>query len=99
MSSMKTHDELRAELAHKAAEDDGFRARLIDDPKATIEEALGLPVPEAVSVSVHQETATSVHLVLPPTAQLNDSDLEKLTGGHRNNLPYADVPHKHPWED
>lgn len=94
MTSAKTHDELRAELAHRAAEDDGFRERLVGDPKAAIEDALGLPVPDAVSVSVHQETATTVHLVLPPV-QLEDADLETLTGGHRNNLPYGDTPHGH----
>lgn len=94
MSGMKTQDELRTELAHKAAADDGFRARLIGDPKSTIEDALGLAVPDALSISVHQETATSVHLVLPPV-QLEDADLETLTGGHRNNLPYGDTPHRH----
>ena len=95
MSTMKTHDELRAELVHKAAGDEDFRARLVGDPKGTIEDALGITVPDAMSIEIHEESATAAHLILPPSAQLDPVDLEMLTGGHRNNLPYADVPHKH----
>ena len=42
MSTMKACDELRTELVHKAAEDGDFRARLVGDPKGTIEDAGGI---------------------------------------------------------
>ena len=45
--SAKTHEQMRAELIEKAAGDQHFRARLIDQPKAAIKEALELDLPEA----------------------------------------------------
>ena len=36
MEGTKTHEELRAELLAKAAEDDGFRAKLVEDPRARL---------------------------------------------------------------
>ena len=76
-----TQEELRAEFIEKAAEDDAFRASLLDDPKAVIEGVLGSPMPESVSVTVHEESATEVHLVLPPRARLSEADLQAVAGG------------------
>ncbi len=84
-----TQEELRAELIEKAAEDDAFRARLIDDPKAVIEDVLGSPVPESVSVMVHEESATEAHLVLPPSARLGEADLQAVAGGSSGWRAYA----------
>ena len=92
--NMKTHDELRAELIDRAVEDDDFRSRLLADPKAAIEDALGLAVPESMSISVHEDSATTAHLVLPPAARLNEADLEAVAGGHQVTDIYGnDVPH------
>ena len=66
---MKTHEEMQAAIVERAVEDAAFRARLIDDPKATIEEVLGIAVPEAMIVAVHEDGPTHTHLVLPPAAQ------------------------------
>ena len=93
MSSTKTHDELRAELVGKAVEDDDFRAWLISDPKAAIKEALGIAVPDSVSVAVHEDSATSAHLVLPPTALLSETDLEAISAGDPSG--YGKPFHKH----
>ena len=92
--NMKTHDELRAELIDRAVEDDDFRSRLLADPKAAIEDALGLTIPESMSISVHEDNATTAHLVLPPAAKLNEADLEAVAGGHPVKGIYGeDVPH------
>ena len=82
MDSAKTHDEMRAELIEKAAGDQDFRARLIDQPKAAIKEALGLDLPDSVAVQVHEESALTAHLVLPPSSGLTDEDLEGVAAGH-----------------
>ncbi len=82
MEGTKTQEELRAELIAKAAGDDNFRARLASDPKVAIKEALGLDLPESVTVQVHEESATTAHLVLPPQAALTDADLEGVAAGH-----------------
>ena len=57
---------MRAEIIDKANGDDDFRARLIADPKGAIREALGVEIPESMAITVHQDTSTTVHLVLPP---------------------------------
>ncbi len=82
MDSAKTHDEMRAELIDKAAGDQDFRARLIEQPKAAIKEALGLDLPDSVAVQVHEESALTAHIVLPPSGGLTDEDLEGVAAGH-----------------
>ena len=86
MEGAKTQEALRAELIGKAAADDGFRARLVEDPKAAIKEALDLALPESVAVHVHEETPLTAHLVLPPSADLTESDLEGIAAGHTHDL-------------
>ena len=93
MSSMKTHDELRAELVDKAVEDENFRAWLISEPKAAIADALGITVPDSISITVHEDSATSAHLVLPPTALLSETDLEAVAAGDPSG--YGKPFHKH----
>lgn len=88
MEGTKTQEALRAELVAKAAEDDGFRARLTADPKAAIREALGVDLPESVAVHVHEETAHSAHLVLPPDPNLTEGDLEAIAAGHSTGTLY-----------
>ena len=93
MEAMKTHEEMHAELLAKAAEDDGFRAWLIEDPKAAIKDALNLDLPDAVTVRVFEDDAATAHLVLPPSADLTDAELEAIGGGHSGMyIGY----HKHP---
>ena len=78
--STKTHQELRAELIGRAAADDGFRTRLTADPKAAVKEAPGVDLPESLTVHVHEETALSAHIVLPPMALLDVDDFEVAAG-------------------
>ncbi len=93
---MKTHEEMRAELIGRAARDEGFRAQLIDDPKTAIKDALGIDVPESVSVAVHEDTATTAHLVLPPAANLSEAELQSVAAGHYVNTIYGPKMHVHP---
>ena len=96
MEGTRTHEELRAELLARAAGDDGFRAKLVEDPKATIKEALGLDLPDSISVQVHEESALSAHLVLPPSADLTEADLEGIAAGHESGLyETSRVKHRH----
>lgn len=82
MANTRTYDELRVELVTKAAKDEGFRARLTTDPKAAIKEALGVDLPGSLAVHVHEESSRSAHIVLPPSADLTDADLEGVAAGH-----------------
>ena len=80
-SKMKTVGELREHLIDKATSDEAFRARLISDPKATVEEELGLTIPAGFDIVVHEDVADTSHLVLPPTAKLGDADLQQAAAG------------------
>ena len=78
---MTTATELKTQILHKAAEDSDFRSRLIADPRAAISAETGLTIPDAFDVVVHEDSATTAHLVLPPSQQLTEAELEKATGG------------------
>ena len=78
---METPDEMRAKVADKAATDADFRARLVSDPKGAIGQELGVTLPAGLTVKVHEESAETAHLVLPPGSKLNESDLQAVAGG------------------
>ena len=80
---METPSEIRAKIVGKAAEDADFRARLLSDPKAAIEQELGVAIPASLSVEVHEEGDATAHLVLPPDSRLSDGDLQAVAGGRR----------------
>ena len=51
-------------VAATALGDDAYRQRLVSDPEAVLREE-GLTVPDEVHVTVHENTADHIHLVLP----------------------------------
>ena len=78
---MKTAKEMEAAIVGKATEDEDFRDRLLDDPRGTIEQELGISIPETVEIEVHEESSTTAHLVLPPASKLSGAELEAVAGG------------------
>ncbi len=78
---MTTATEMRERILSKADEDSEFRARLIADPKAAISAEIGADIPEGFDVVVHEDNATTAHLVLPPSPELTEAELEKAAGG------------------
>ena len=78
---MTTATELRTRILSRADEDSDFRARLIADPKAAISAEIGADIPDVFDVAVHEDSATTAHLVLPPSPQLTDAELEMVAGG------------------
>ena len=80
-----TQAEMQERIIAKAGEDGEFRARLVADPKAAIQELTGAPIPDAFTVQVHQESATSFHLVLPPDSQLSEEEMAQVFGGEWNS--------------
>ncbi len=77
---MTTATELKARILSKAEEDGEFRARLIADPKAAISSEVGVAMPDGFDVAVHEDSATTAHLVLPPSPKLTEADLEAVAG-------------------
>ena len=78
---MATATEMKAQILTKATVDGEFRARLIADPKAAISAETGAAIPDGFAVVVHEDSATTAHLVLPPSPELTDAELEAVAGG------------------
>ena len=78
---MTTATELKNRILSKADEDSDFRARLIADPREAISAETGTALPDGFDVVVHEDSATTAHLVLTPSPKLTEADLEKATGG------------------
>ena len=53
-------------LISRAVEDADFRKRLIEKPRDTVEEELGVALGEDHEIHVHENTPTTTHLVVPP---------------------------------
>ena len=81
----KSRHDFEAEIVAKAWQDPAFKTRLIQDPKAVVEEVTGEKLPMDMKVAIMEETRTSVCLILPrnPDEELSDNDLEKIAGGIR----------------
>ena len=74
--------DLEFQVRSKADQDPDFRAQLIENPRAAIAEATGIPVPEQFTVHIHEESENDIHLVLPPPSrELSDEELKAAAGG------------------
>lgn len=89
MSEATGRTEMERRLIGRSLEDESFRQRLLDDPKAVVEQELGTRLPEAVRVVTVEETADTIYLVLPgaspagetgETGELSDRELEAVAG-------------------
>jgi hypothetical protein len=79
--------EMERTLVQRSMEDEDFRRRLLEDPKATVEQELATQLPEDVEVRVVEESQQTIYLVLPfrsadlPAGELSDQQLEAVAGG------------------
>jgi hypothetical protein len=78
MPAQTKRQQLESHLAARAIRDPEFRDRLVREPKAAIEQEIGLRFPDGVDVEVHEEKLTRLHVVLPVDL-LTGEDL--LAGG------------------
>jgi hypothetical protein len=74
-------DEILATVRERAESDETFRALLLSDPSAAVSEVLGMTLPTAVRISVHEESPADIHLVIPAATHLSDQDLDLVAGG------------------
>ena len=77
-----TMREMKAHLVAKADESEDFRARLVADPKSVISAELGVSIPERFTIQVHEDSATTAHMVLPITDRLTEEELAQVAGGN-----------------
>ena len=78
---MTTATELKDRILSRAEQDNDFRARLIADPRAAIASEVGTTIPDGFDVVVHEDSATTAHLVLPPSPKLTEAELVLASGG------------------
>jgi hypothetical protein len=71
-----------ARIVARAWREPGFKAKLMADPLTALK-AAGAAAPAGVTVTVVEDAATLVHVVLPPkpVGALSDEALEKAAGG------------------
>jgi hypothetical protein len=87
MSETTGRAEMERRLVERSLEDESFRQRLLDGPKAAVEQELGVRSPEEVRVVAVEESADTVYLVLPSVSpvgeggEISDRDLEVVAGG------------------
>ena len=79
---MQSEQDIRTHILTKAKNDSDFRTRLLEDPKGTVEAELGVTTPDALTLHIHENTATDAHLILPPDKRLEQEDLEAVAGGN-----------------
>ena len=75
-----TKKEIKDQVVEKALKDETFRNKLKDDPKGTMEEMLGVKMPEKINLSLHQEDPENVHIVIPHSPKQDELSEEELSG-------------------
>ena len=71
-------------LLKKAADDQAFRRQLVSNPNAAINSAFGVTLPQDVKITVLEESARQVYLVLPAkegSGELAEEELVGVAGG------------------
>ncbi|CAM4465690.1 hypothetical protein HMSSN036_77120 [Paenibacillus macerans] len=76
---MTTGALLQSQVIEKAWQDPSFKAKLLADPKAAIQEALGVILPDHIKIKTVEESSDEFYVVLPPNpANVVKSEIKPL---------------------
>jgi hypothetical protein len=80
--------QIQERIIAKAIEDSTYKQRLLNDPKAVLEEELGEKLPADLKIQVLQQSPKNLYLLLPididelvRDGMLSESELESVAGG------------------
>ena len=68
-----------------------FGTRSVEDPKSLISAELGVSIPEGFDVRVHEDSATTAHMLLRMTDRLTEGELAKVVAGLEVNWDTVDI--------
>ena len=100
MYEQNVFQQQKSAIIAKATNDEAFREQLLDNPKAALGRTLGVTFPQGVTILVHEDTSTTLHVVLPVNSQegkpreLSDAELEHVAGGWPDFLDNAVTVHR-----
>ena len=80
---MSIRNELVDRIVERAWKDEAFKENLLKDPKGTLLK-LNPNLPADLNIQVHEESANTLHLVLPKDpskTELSDKELDAVAGG------------------
>ena len=82
METTQSKEQFLDKILKAAKESPEFRAKLVADPKAVIEAQLHFKFPESFEISVHENTANTLHILLPDVVEeLSELELSAVSGG------------------
>jgi hypothetical protein len=78
--AVPTRSQVEALIAERIAAEPAFRDTLLADPRSVLSEVVGFDIPDTVQVVLHEESLTQIHLTIPASEILSDTDLELVAG-------------------
>lgn len=84
---MSEEHSLYLQIITRAMKDEAFRQQLLSNPRKAIESEPGVSLPANLMIQVHEDTPTTIHLVLPmrpspgEAQELSDAELTTIVGG------------------
>jgi hypothetical protein len=88
MAEQTKRQELESYLAARALQDPGFREKLLQAPKQTIETEIRLHFPRTLEIKVHEERLNELHVVLP----INIETCAELPSAESDSREMAPLP-------
>ena len=78
---MRSGDDMLKQIVDRSALDSDFRQKLLDDPKTTISQELGITIPDSMNIRIHESDMQTVHVALPPDPNITEEQLEAVSAG------------------
>jgi hypothetical protein len=63
---MTAEQALQSEIIERAWSDPEFKQKLLEDPKATLQESFNITVPDEIRLNIVEETQDNFYLIIPP---------------------------------